>query len=221
MKRSEVNGYIRWAIEFLDRYGFRLPGFAYWTTRDWNENFHESENIRKLSLGWDITDYGLDRFEEVGGVLFTMRNGHPTNNEIGTPYAEKIIILKEGQRIPLHMHKQKTEDIINRFGGTFSIKLYQSTCEGKVDTKNDVIFESDGILKRVHAGAVVEVMNGNSITLKPGIYHEFWANEAPVIIGEVSSINDDDLDNYFVDEVSRFSKIEEDEDPIYPLCNEH
>ena len=31
-------------------------------------------------------------------------------------YAEKLIMLKEGQRAPMHFHWKKSEDIINRGG---------------------------------------------------------------------------------------------------------
>ena len=33
MKRSEVNANLRWAVELLDRYQFKLPRFAYWSCR--------------------------------------------------------------------------------------------------------------------------------------------------------------------------------------------
>ena len=37
---------------------------------------------------------------------------------------------------------------------------------------------------------------------------------------EVSQVNDDNNDNYFLEPVGRFTKIEEDEEPIHPLWNE-
>ena len=40
------------------------------------------------------------------------------------------------------------------------------------------------------------------------------------IIGEVSKVNDDHTDNYFLETVSRFADIEEDEPVLHPLCNE-
>ena len=38
--------------------------------------------------------------------------------------------------------------------------------------------------------------------------------------GEVSQVNDDNNDNYFLETVGRFSQIEEDEEAIHPLWNE-
>jgi D-lyxose ketol-isomerase len=41
-----------------------------------------------------------------------------------------------------------------------------------------------------------------------------------VMAGEVSQVNDDNNDNYFLETVGRFSQIEEDEEAIHPLWNE-
>ena len=38
--------------------------------------------------------------------------------------------------------------------------------------------------------------------------------------GEVSQVNDDNNDNYFLETFGRFSQIEEDEEAIHPLWNE-
>jgi D-lyxose ketol-isomerase len=44
-------------------------------------------------------------------------------------------------------------------------------------------------------------------------------NEA-ALVGEVSQVNDDLTDNYFLDTVGRFADIEEDEPKLFPLWNE-
>lgn len=62
---------------------------------------------------------------------------------------------------------------------------------------------------------------GQSICLVPGLYHEFWPEGGTVLIGEVSAVNDDTTDNRFTEEVGRFPEIEEDEPPLYYLCNEY
>lgn len=221
MKRSVINKNIIWAKQMLEKHQISLPGFGYWDMEQWRENADQCAFIKKLMLGWDVTDYGLGRFDEIGGVLFTLRNGSVCDASLGTPYAEKYIILKKGQKLPMHMHKSKTEDIINRCGGAFSIKLYGCTADGELDESNDVTFKSDGMVCTVKAGTIVDIPNGASITLHPGLYHSFWAKDAPVIIGEVSSVNDDNTDNYFAEKVLRFSDIEEDEAPVHPLCNEY
>ena len=45
-------------------------------------------------------------------------------------------------------------------------------------------------------------------------------NKKSLILGEVSSLNDDNYDNYFPDKNNRFSKIEEDEKIDIPLWRE-
>jgi len=55
------------------------------------------------------------------------------------------------------------------------------------------------------------------------MYHIFGAKEGygPLIVGEVSAVNDDNTDNYFSEPTARFADIEEDEAILYPLCNEY
>ena len=42
------------------------------------------------------------------------------------PYAEKVMIVEENQVTPMHFHRSKMEDIINRGGGNLMIELYPS-----------------------------------------------------------------------------------------------
>ena len=41
------------------------------------------------------------------------------------------------------------------------------------------------------------------------------------MVGEVSKVNDDTTDNYFLEPTARFADIEEDEPVLHPLCNEY
>ena len=179
--------------------------------------------VKKTMLGWDITDYGCGEFEKLGTVLFTIRNGDQSDASVGTPYAEKLLFVLDGQRLPLHCHRKKTEDIINRGGGDMFMILYGSDANGGVDRESDVTLYCDGMPKTVKAGERFIVTRGNSVTLTPGIYHIFGAEagRGDLIAWEVSSINDDNTDNYFAEEVSRFAGIEEDEPPLRILCNEY
>lgn len=172
-------------------------------------------------LGWDITDFGQGDFDRFGAVLFTLRNGSLTDPTCGTPYAEKLILLKDGQRLPLHYHASKTEDIINRAGGVLVIKLYNSLENGDVDYEGPVTYTCDGITSVIKPGEILRLKQGESITLRPFQYHLFWAEagSGDLIVGEVSSINDDHTDNYNAEPVSRFSTIEEDAPILHPLCN--
>jgi len=223
MKRSEINLAILTAKEVLAKHSFHLPPFAHMTPADWQSIGTEYRRIIENRLGWDITDFGGNDFHNFGAVLFTLRNGNYLNAANGTPYAEKIIILEPGQRLPLHFHWSKTEDIINRGGGILTMELYNATEDSKVDSVSNVVVFCDGMEKVVKPGEVFDIGQGGSITLTPGLYHRFWANrEGGILIcGEVSTVNDDVTDNYFAEPVRRFADIEEDEEPVHLLCNEY
>lgn len=216
MKRSQINQYVKQAIQLLDVSNFKLPQFAYWTMQEWQT--HERSVIAKTMLGWDITDFGNNDFSKLGAVLFTIRNG--VSGTCGTPYAEKIICLRGGQRLPCHYHAVKTEDIINRSGGKLWIKLFNVSDDGTPDLQREVEFYSDGIPMRAAAGEIVLIGHGCAITIPPYLYHIFGA-ENDTVVGEVSSINDDKTDNYFSEDVKRFADIDEDEPPFVPLVNEY
>ena len=223
MKRSEINKAIVWSKELLEERNIKLPPFGYWTLAQWLEKGASLKTIKEVMLGWDITDFGNNKFDEFGAVLFTLRNGSLHDNRVGTPYAEKLIILKDGQRLPLHYHASKTEDIINRAGGILAIKLYNSLEDGSVDYDSTVTVDMDGVAHEFNPGEEIHIAPGNSITLRPYVYHLFWAKagSGDLICGEVSSINDDNTDNYNAEEVSRFSEVVEDENILHPLCNEY
>ncbi len=42
-----------------------------------------------------------------------------------------------------------------------------------------------------------------------------------VLVGEVSSVNDDEHDNHFLQPIARYNNIEEDEPAVLVLCNEY
>ena len=131
--------------------------------------------------------------------------------------------MDEGQKIPLHFHFKKTEDIINRGGGILCVEFYTSNEDESLNEKEKVNIKCDGMWKEFTPGEVHEVTGGNSITLTPGGYHAFWAKEGAgtLVCGEVSSINDDNVDNRFYTPMPRYSEIEEDEQIEYILCNEY
>ena len=224
MKRSEINALIRDALDFSKAQGFVLPPLAHWTAEDWASKGHECDEIRDNMLGWDVTDYGLGRFSEVGLVLFTIRNGSQKDPErYPKPYAEKILISQENQVCPMHFHWVKREDIINRGGGVLEMQLYNSLPDGELDREGDVTVVSDGVKLTVAAVTVLHLLPGQSVTLTPGLYHAFWAREGggPVLIGEVSQCNDDVTDNRFYEPMGRFPTVEEDEPPFRLLCSEY
>ena len=223
MKRSEINNEMKIAVKFLQDQNFNLPKFAYWGLLDWKVKGKDIEEIIKNKLGWDITDYGSGNFSKNGLIHFTIRNGNPEDVLAGgKPYCEKVMIIKEGQMTYLHHHESKIEDIINRGGGILLIEVYNVSQEEGLDDSN-VNISIDGEINQLEAGSIIELDPGESITLFPNHYHKFWTKKGHgrVLIGEVSSVNDDYVDNKFLKPTKRFTEIEEDEDPLYLLSDDY
>jgi D-lyxose ketol-isomerase len=220
LKRSQINALIKSTVGWLEERHVFLPPFAYWTPAEWAEKGHEYDEIRENMLGWDVTDYGRGNFDDVGLLLFTIRNGNLNKTEFAKPYAEKMLISQVDQISPNHFHWNKMEDIINRGGGKLFLQLWNATSkETLADT--DVTVRIDGKVCTVPAGGSVLLAPGESITLTPGIYHLFTAKEERVLAWEVSMVNDDLTDNRFYETQERFTTIEEDEPAEYLLCNEY
>ena len=222
MKRSEINTIMREADAFIKQQGFYLPPFAYWTPSDWASKGEEVREIVENALGWDITDFGKGNYSEFGLFLFTVRNGSPENLKTGKGkvYAEKLMVVREQQKTPMHFHWNKIEDIINRGGGRFLLQLYNSTPEGEL-ADTDVVVSVDGVKQTVPAGGKITLLPGESITLPQYMYHTFWAEGGQVLVGEVSAVNDDHRDNRFHAPIGRFPDIEEDEEPLHLLVNDY
>ncbi len=220
MKRSEINARMRAAVAFFDAHCFRLPPYAYWSPAEWRAKGHEADEIRRCGMGWDLTDFGSGDFERVGLLLFTLRNGVPGEERSTRPYAEKVMIVGVGQVTPWHYHASKQEDIINRGGGDLVIDLSHADA-GRRLLDTPVSVSVDGTRRIVPARGRVVLRPGESITLYQGLAHTFQAAHAPALVGEVSSVNDDRTDNYFIEPVGRFPAIEPDAEPLYLLCNEY
>lgn len=222
MKRSEINRIITHAKEFCKSMNFALPPFVYWTPEDWARKGAECAEIVDTQLGWDITDFGSGDFYKIGLMLITIRNGSLTDAKYQKPYAEKIMIVREGQVTPMHYHYQKQEDIINRGGGNLVIRLYNRTGDDEL-ADTPVTVSVDGVQRTLPAGGLLTLKNGESICMHQGLYHSFWGEEGAgtVLVGEVSRVNDDHTDNHFHDDVGRFPVIEEDEAPIHLLSIEY
>ena len=224
MKRSEVNKALKELEAMVKEYKISLPPFCNFTPDEWKNKGHEYDEVRDNMLGWDITDYGLGKFDEVGSSLITIRNGNlKMKDKYPKTYAEKLLFLKEGQYSPMHFHWNKMEDIINKGGGNLLIRVYNSTKDEDLDKENDVTVHMDGRVFTVKAGTQVKLTPGESISIHPYMYHDFEIEPGTgaVLIGEVSQCNDDNTDNRFHEPVGRFPTIEEDEPAYRLLCNEY
>lgn len=220
MKRSEINHHIRQSLQFFAAMKVHLPAWGYWKPEDWKGKADTVADVVANGLGWDITDFGSGDFDKIGLINFNPRNGslaHPDKT-----YCEKIIVVHEDQVTPLHTHVLKKEDIINRGGGNLVIELRNGDLTGRTDD-TPVTVRIDEIAVTVPAGGTVTLKPGESIYLLPGVYHAFWgeAGKGPVLVGEVSTVNDDSTDNIFIDSNPRFPEIEEDEPPVHLLVNDY
>ena len=126
MKRSRVNDILEEGDAFIRSFGYVMPPFAYWSPDELAER--RPPGIVEARLGWDITDYGQGKFDELGLFLFTVRNGRAEDLSSGKGmlYAEKIMISRKDQLSPMHRHVVKAEDIINRGGGKLVLELFMS-----------------------------------------------------------------------------------------------
>ena len=224
MKRSEINRALREMEAMLAEYRFALPPFCYYTPEEWQTKGHDHDEIRDNMLGWDITDYGLGDFEKVGFSLITLRNGNLAKGDvIPQDVCREAAVSQGGQYSPNHFHWHKMEDIINRGGGTLLIRVYNSLPDESIDRESDVTVHTDGVTRVVPAGTQLRLTPGMSISIQPGLYHDFEVEPGSgnVLIGEVSQCNDDNTDNRFEPPVGRFPAIEEDERPYRLLCNEY
>lgn len=221
MNRSFVNDVLLQADAFIRQFGFVLPPFAYWSPDRMRGG--DGDMIRARRLGWDITDYGEGRFDKLGLFLFTLRNGDAADlaRGRGMLYAEKLLISRVDQLSPMHRHTIKSEDIINRGGGRLVLELFASDPDGASDPDAGVRVLTDGRERRLAAGAHLSLDPGESVTLMPGDWHAFWAEDADCLIGEVSTVNDDRTDNIFARPIDRFATITDDEPPVHLLVSDY
>jgi D-lyxose ketol-isomerase len=220
MKRSEVNRRIADAEAFLDSMRFRLPPWSSRRPGEWKGRLPAESEIVDAMLGWDLTDFGSGDFDRRGLILFTLRNGSGSAGR--KSYAEKVMVVGEGQETPTHFHWSKAEDIIVRGGGRLVVRLWASTPDEGL-SPGPVRVSVDGGLRELGPGGEIVLGPGQSVCLERRVYHRFHGEpgSGPVLVGEVSSVNDDRTDNRFLEPVGRFPAIEEDEGPTRLLASDY
>ncbi|GAA6181209.1 D-lyxose/D-mannose family sugar isomerase [Shimia sp. NS0008-38b] len=223
MKRSTINEIMAAADDMIRSYGFQLPPFAYWTPEEFAARKGAAKALITARCGWDITDYGAGKFDEMGLFLFTLRNGRLADLQRGGGmcYAEKLLISRQDQLSPMHTHVIKAEDIINRGGATMVVELYGSDDDGNFAEDRGGMVMCDGIAREFAAGEKLKFAPGESLTLMPGDWHAFWGEGGDVLIGEVSTVNDDETDNVFRAPIGRFAEIDEDVAPTHLLVSDY
>ncbi len=223
MKRSEVNAILEAAAAFIAAHGFRLPPFAGWSPETFRARREAAARVIEARLGWDVTDYGQGDFERLGLVLFTLRNGRLADLRAGGGmcYAEKLLISRQDQLSPMHRHIVKAEDIINRGGATLAVELFGADETGGFAADRGGTVFCDGIARDFAPGEVLRLAPGESVTLMPGDWHAFWGEGGDVLVGEVSTVNDDETDNLFREPLGRFAEVDEDAEPLHLLVSDY
>lgn len=189
MKRSEINAVYREAQSCFRRHHWHYPDQA----------------------PWDITDFGLGDFDNIGLTLINLADE--------PEYCEKLMYARPGQLTPAHTHRKKKEDIICRTGKV-GLKIWPGHPDDPASSETVEIFYN-GRSKQVRKGTAFFLEAGDRITLHPGIFHSFWAELPDTILGEVSTANDDENDNIFADQdIGRFPGIVEDEPSLIQLISE-
>ena len=207
----------------IRRHGFALPPFAYWSPTEFKSKRDVAQAVIDARCGWDVTDYGVGDYDKMGLFLFTLRNGRLSDLQRGGGmcYAEKLLISKQDQLSPMHTHVLKAEDIINRGGATLIIELFGSDDRGGFANDRGGTVWCDGIRREFEPGEKLKMAPGDSVTLMPGDWHAFWGEGGDVLIGEVSTVNDDEIDNLFREPIGRFTDVEEDTDPSHLLVSDY
>lgn len=223
MKRSEIDRLIEDCLVLLSEKGVALPPQARWDLRTWWEKREEADELRRRGIGWDLTDFGSGDFNRLGLLLYTLSNGIAEGAD-DQPYANKLLVVGEGQITPTHHHWSKMEDIIVLRGGILLVEVHRVGPADALDRASEVRVLLNNAWTTHPPGAVLALGPGERVRLDQHHYHRFWGGEGagPVIVEEVSMVNDDARDNCFLPEdgVGRFPEIEEDREPRHLLCTE-
>ena len=141
-----------------------------------------------------------------------------------TSFFTLLVWLFYAQLLYLNFRRQRQPKIIiNRGGGNLVVELAWATPDENGLDDREVEVSCDGVVRTVPARGKVALRSGESITLPPKLYHQFYGEEGKgtVLVGEVSKTNDDNTDNRFLDDMGRFPQIEEDEAPLHLLVSDY
>lgn len=225
MKRSQINRIIEEARERFHEYHCHLPDWAFWGPENWKSVGATANEILKHGLGWIVTDFGTNEFDNFGLVIFVARNGHLHNGKPMTTktYAEKFMIVRPGQVTPFHFHWKKTEDLVNRSGGRLNVQLAWADTDERSMKEEVVNVQVDGMTRTVKPGEILTLHPGQSVELPPRMCHQFSGHcgDRTVLAGEISSLNDDSTDNCFLGRNVAPPPIEEDEPKRFLLAADY
>jgi D-lyxose ketol-isomerase len=211
MLRSFIDRRIDAMLEFCELRGFKLPPFSLWSAADFRADREAAKRIAERGLGWNIVEFKPGAFASEGLSVFTLRMGDWRELKAGAGrlYAEKALFAEDGQRTPHHYHVVKTEDVLNRGGARFVVELFKVDRQGRrLDERVRAL--KDATMIDLAPGGRVILEPGESLVLEPYVAHAFWAEGGPTLAGEVSLVNDDATDNYFLPPPAPPARIDED-----------
>lgn len=161
---------------------------------------------------WDITDFGLGDFSHFGLTLINLAEE--------PEYCEKLMYARRGQTTPWHTHARKKEDIICR-AGELTLELAPAKPGSPDAASKPFQVKVNGEAQDLAPGAKLVLHAGSRVTLVPGVWHAFYPSSDECVIGEVSTANDDQHDNFFLDpNIGRFPGVEEDAAPAIRLLSD-
>lgn len=77
MKRSQVNEILLEGDAFIRSFGYVMPPFAYWSEAEFQGRLPAAQGLIDNSLGWDITDYGQGKFDDLAYSCLQRATGTP------------------------------------------------------------------------------------------------------------------------------------------------
>jgi D-lyxose ketol-isomerase len=159
---------------------------------------------------WDITDFGLGQYRKFGLVLVSLCEE--------PEYCEKLMYAQKGMTTPAHCHARKKEDIICRWGD-LAITFWNGKPVGKTAPPFEI--QVDRVKRPMASQEALILSAGQRVTIPPGVYHEFVPLSHECILGQISTADDDENDNFFANpDVRRFPTIEEDEKSFVRLISD-
>ena len=222
MLRSFIDSRVEAMLELCTRHSFTLPPFALWSAGKFRAERESAERIVRSGLGWNVVEFQPGAYRSDGLTIFTTRMGdwRDLSKGSGRLYGEKAMMAEDGQRTPHHYHVVKTEDILNRGGARFVVELFKVDQTGRrLDEKLRVL--KDATMIDLAPGGRVTLEPGESLVLEPYVAHAFWAEGGAVLAGEVSLVNDDSTDNYFLPVPPPPAPIEEDAPARFVTLRDH
>src|SRR5262245_36921802 len=106
MKRSEINRHQKAALDLFTTHRFALPPFALWRPAEVAANPETARFRPGHQMGLEITDFGSGDFSRRRLTGLCVRNGLQAD-AASRPYAEKLLVVGEGQETPSHSHRIK------------------------------------------------------------------------------------------------------------------